>query len=147
MLDLMPMKISAKPARRSGGRWTARLASIAVVGLVALAACGNSKPSYCSTRATLQNDVKAFNTSSGVSGMKAQLTKIQNEANTLVSQAKSDFPSETSAITSSVDALSSSVKALPAHPSAAQIATVAKDASSVSSSVSTFVNASNSKCG
>ena len=142
------MKISAKPVRRSAPRWTARLASTAVVGLVALAACG-SKPSYCSARTNLQNSVKAlanFNPSSGVSGLKAQLMKIQTDANAVVSDAKSDFPSQTSAIKSSVDAFASAVNALPANPTAAQTAKVATSASSVVSSTQDFVNATNSKC-
>lgn len=63
----------------------------------------------------------------------------------MVSSAKSDFPSETGAITTSVDALKSSV-ALSSSPSAAPIATVTKDASNVVSSVKSFVDASNSKC-
>lgn len=57
-----------------------------------------------------------------------------------------DFPSETSAITSSLDALKTSVAALSASPSAAQIATVTKDAGNLVSSVTSFTNASKSKC-
>ncbi len=87
-----------------------------------------------------------MNPSSGVSGLQSQLKKIQADANTLVSQAKGDFPSQTSAIKSSVDAFSSSVTSLSANPSASQIATVTKDASNVASSVSGFDNATSSKC-
>ena len=60
--------------------------------------------------------------------------------------AKGDFPSETSAITSSVTALKNSVTALPSSPTTAQIATATRDAASVVSSVKSFVDASNSKC-
>ena len=69
-------------------------------------ACGSSKPDYCSSRTNLENSVKglaSLNASSGISGLKAQLGKIQSDVNTLVSQAKSDFPSQTSALKSSVD--------------------------------------------
>ena len=64
----------------------------------------------------------------------------------LVSSAKSDFPTETSAVKTSVDSLSSAVKALPSSPSATQIAAIGLDASNVVSSVKSFTDNSKSKC-
>jgi hypothetical protein len=113
--------------------------------VVGLAGCGSSKPAYCTDRTNLQNSVKGL-TSAGISGLKTQVGQIQSDASTLVNSAKGDFPSETSAITSSVDALKSSLGALSPSPSVAQIATVTKDAASVASSVKSFLDASNSKC-
>jgi hypothetical protein len=115
------------------------------VTVVALAGCGSSKPAYCTDRTNLQNSVKGL-TSSGISGLKSQIGQIQGDATTLVNSAKSDFPDQTSAITSSVNTLRSSLSALPSSPSAAQIATVTKNAASVASSVKSFTDASNSKC-
>ena len=112
---------------------------------ISLAGCGNSKPAYCTDRTNLENSIKGL-TSSGVSGLKTQLKQIQSDATTLVNSAKGDFPSETSAITSSVTALKNSVTALPSSPTAAQVATATRDAASVVSSVKSFVDASNSKC-
>ena len=125
-------------------------ACVAVIGLVLFAGCGSSKPAYCTDRTNLENSAKGLtelNASSGVSGVKTQLQKIQSDTTALVRSAKNDFPSQTSAIKSSVDALSSSVKTLSSSPSASQIATVAKDASNVVSSVQSFVDATSSKCG
>jgi hypothetical protein len=125
------------------------LAFAAVAGLVALAGCGSSKPGYCSDRTSLQNSIKGLtnlNASSGISGLESQLTKIQSDATALVNSAKSDFPSQTSAITSSVDALKTAVQGLSSSPSAAQIATVARDASNVVNSVKSFTDATSSKC-
>jgi hypothetical protein len=121
------------------------LAFTAAVAVVALAGCSSSKPAYCTDRTNLQNSVKGL-TSAGISGLKTQVKQIQSDATALVNSAKSDFPTETSAITSSVDALKNSLAALPSSPSAAQIATVTQDAASVVSSVKSFVDASNSKC-
>ena len=112
---------------------------------VTLADCSSGKPAYCTDRINLENSVKGL-TSSGVSGLKSRLKQIQTDATTLVNSAKGDFPSETSAITSSVSALKNSVTALPSSPSAAQIATATRNAASVVSSVKSFVDASNSKC-
>jgi hypothetical protein len=131
---------------RQGGAWVrVPLVLAAAATAVTLAGCGSSKPAYCTDRTNLENSVKGL-TSSGVSGLKSQLKQIQSDATTLVNSAKGDFPSETSAITSSVSALKTSVTALPSSPSAAQIATATKDAASVVSSVKSFVDASNSKC-
>jgi hypothetical protein len=121
------------------------LAFAAAAAVVGLAGCGSSKPAYCTDRTNLQNSVKGL-TSSGISGLKSQVKQIQSDATTLVNSAKGDFPTETSAITSSVGALKNTLAALPSSPSAAQIATVAQDAASVVSSLKSFVDASNSKC-
>jgi predicted PurR-regulated permease PerM len=121
---------------------------LVVVGL--LAGCGGSgKPSYCSKRTNLENSIKDLsnlNVSSGLSGLQAQLQKVQSDANALVSSAKGDFPVQTNAIKTSIDSLVRSVKAVTSTPSAAQIATVASDASTVVSSVKSFVDATSSKC-
>jgi hypothetical protein len=139
----------ARQSLHAAGRLIARVVCVAVLGLVALAGCGSSKPAYCSARTNLENSVNeatSLSPSSGVSALQAQFKKIQTDANAVVSQAKGDFPSETSAIKSSVDALKSAVNALPANPSASQIASVVGSASSVVSSVKSFVDASSSKC-
>ncbi len=139
----------ARQPLHAAARLIARIVCVAVLGLVALAGCGGSKPDYCSARTHLENSIKeatSLSPSSGIGALQAQFKKIQTDANAVVSQAKSDFPSETSAIKSSVDALKSAVNALPANPSASQIATVVGSASSVVSSVKSFVDASSSKC-
>jgi hypothetical protein len=124
--------------------------AIVAVALFALAACGSSKPAYCADRANLQDSIKGLtgvSLSGGISGLRSQLVKIQGDATTLVNSAKSDFPSETSAITSSVAGLSNAVKSVPSSASAQQLAPVAASATSVVSSVKSFTEATNSKCG
>jgi hypothetical protein len=131
---------------RQGSAWAwILLVLAAATAVIALAGCSSSKPAYCTDRTNLQNSVKGL-TSAGISGLKTQLTQVQSDSTALVSSAKGDFPSETSAITSSVDALKSSLAALPSSPSATQVAIVGRDAASVVSSVKSFVDASNSKC-
>jgi hypothetical protein len=119
--------------------------------VVALAGCGSSsKPGYCTARTNLENSIKGLtnlNPSAGISGLEAQLSKIQTDANALASAAKNDFPSETKAIQTSVNTLQSAVKALPKTPSAGQIATIASDAQAVATAVENFFNSTKSKCG
>ena len=145
----MAVSFSARWVHLGAGSWRARAVWIAVVGLVALAGCGSSKPAYCTDRSNLESSVKGLTSlslSSGVSGLQSQAKKIQSDATALVSSAKSDFPSETSAIKSSVSAFESAVKGLSSSPSAGQIATVASAGSSVVSSVKSFTDATSSKC-
>jgi hypothetical protein len=127
----------------------APVAVVAATALIAVAGCGSSKPAYCSDRTNLENSVKgltSLNFSSGISGLESQAKKIESDATSLVNAAKSDFPSETGAVKSSVDALANAVKALPSSPSATQIAAIGASAASVASSVKSFVDTSKSKC-
>jgi hypothetical protein len=125
------------------------LACIGVIGLIALSGCGSSKPAYCSNLTTLQSSIKGLTgevKSGGVSALETQLKKIESDATTLVNSAKSDFPNETSAITSSIDTLAGSVKALGSSPSAKDVLGLAPQAAGVVSSVKGFSDATNSKC-
>jgi len=123
---------------------------LAATASLALPACGGSdKPGYCSDRSQLESSIKdltKLTPSSGISGLQSQLQTIQRNANTLVASARADFPSETSAIRTSVNRLASDVRALPSNPSTAQIASLASNASSVVSAVSSFMDATKSKC-
>jgi hypothetical protein len=134
---------------RSAPKWTPRALSIAAVGLVALAGCGSSKPSYCTDRSNLQSSIQgltSLNASSGASALKSQASKIESDATALVNSAKSDFPSETSAIQSSVTAFKSAIGGLSSSPSSGEIATVASAGAGVVNSVKSFMNATSSKC-
>jgi hypothetical protein len=143
------MRISARPGARASVLLACAVATGALIGCSS-ASTTSTKPGFCADRANLQNAIKGLTSltaSSGVSGLKSQVDTIQNAATALVNSAKSDFPGQTSAITSSVDALKSSVADLPANPSAAQIATITKDAASVVSSVTSFMSATSTQCG
>jgi uncharacterized protein YoxC len=141
---------SARSARRARAIWRVAITCALAAGAIAAAGCGgSSKPAYCSTRTDLENSVKgltSLNVSSGVSGLESQLKKIESNATKLVSQAKSDFSSETQAIKSSLDSLTAAVKGLSSSPSTGQIATVASDASKFVDSVKSFTDATSSKC-
>jgi len=124
---------------------------LAVLALVAASGCGGggSKPGYCTDRAALEQSVKGLTKLSpaqGLSGLQSQLQTIQSEVNRLVASAKSDFPTETSAIRTSFTALATDVRALPSSPSATQIATLASDATAAVSAVRSFFDATKSKC-
>ena len=144
--------IKRERSRRGMGRaWWTRVAGavLPAIAVIAVAGCGSSKPAYCSDRTNLNNAVKnlpSVTSSSGISGLTSQISTIQSDATSLVSSAKSDFPTQTSAVKTSVDTLKSAVKALPSSPSTSQVAAIAVDAGNVESSVTSFSDASKSKC-
>jgi hypothetical protein len=82
----------------------------------------------------------------GTNALKSALTKVENDANAVVSSAKSDFPNESGALQSSVNSLAASAKALGSNPSAAAIAQTVSDAAAVSTAVQSFSSATSSKC-
>lgn len=122
----------------------------AVAVAIAATGCGSSsKPSYCGKLSDLQSSVKdlpSATTSGGVSGLRSQLATVESDARAVVDAARSDFPSETAALSGSVAQLNVSVRALPSNPSASQLAGVAANASAVVTSVKGFASATSSKC-
>jgi hypothetical protein len=128
------------------------LLACATVVVLAVSACGgSSKPGYCSDRSNLEQAIKDVGNvkvaqSGGLSQLKSQLQKVETSANTLVSSAKSDFPTETGALSSSVSKLKSDVQGLPSSPSPQQLAATAADAKSVVTSFQNLKKATDSKC-
>lgn len=122
----------------------------AISALVAVTGCGGGgKPGYCADRDNLESSIKDLSNlslSGGLSGLQTQLRTIQDNATKLVDSARSDFPSETSAIRTSVNALVGDVRALSSSPTPAQVASIASDASAVVRSVTSFTDATSSKC-
>jgi uncharacterized membrane protein HdeD (DUF308 family) len=124
------------------------LAVLMLAMIVVASGCGG-KPEYCANLTTLQASVKSLPseaTKGGVSGLKTQLTTIESQAKTLAASAKSDFPTESSAVESSVAQLSSSVSGLTEKPAAAEIAALGLNASAVVNSVQAFTAATKSEC-
>lgn len=138
------------PARRRRRLGPVLLACVVAFALLALTGCGgSSKPAYCSNRTSLENSVKGLKSvdlKNGLGGLKSQLKTIQSDATALVSSAKTDFPTETSAVQTSVQTLTAAAKNLSTSPSVSQITKIASDAAAVSTSVKSFVDATSSKC-
>jgi hypothetical protein len=136
----------------SSGRGRTAVALVTVVaGAALLTACGgSSKPSYCASIDSLKSSIKAVPSTKivqeGTNALKAALTKVEEDAKAVVSSAKSDFPNETSALSSSVNALASSATALTSTPSAAAVAQTVSDAAAVSTAAKNLASATSSKC-
>lgn len=136
---------------KRGGAATLALSFLAV--LVVLAGCGSSKPAFCSQVSELENSIKALgslNAQSGISGLETALAKIDTNAKTVVSSAKSEFPTQTAAIEKSVTALEATAKEVAGATSTqARTTAISKlpgQVSAVGTAFSEFSNATKSKC-
>jgi hypothetical protein len=120
----------------------------------AFAGCGSSssssKPAYCSDKSALGNSVKGLKTvdvkSNGIGALTTQVQKVQSDAMSLASSAKSAFPDQSSAITSSVNSLNTTVKGLSSPPSLNEVTGVATEVANVGSAFKGFSDAASSKC-
>ena len=136
------------PARRLL-RALALMGALSALVVAAVGCGGGGKPGYCADRDNLESSIRDLGNlslSGGLSGLQTQLREIQSNATTLVDSARGDFPSETSAIRTSVNALASDVRSLSASPSPASVTALASDVSSVVRSVTSFTDATSSKC-
>ena len=91
--------------------------ALIATALVAAGCGGSSKPAYCSNVSDLQqsvDDLKNIQLKSGaLSTLQTDLQKVQNNADAVVSSAKQDFPSQTSALKSSVRAFQTRSSSCP----------------------------------
>jgi hypothetical protein len=137
------------------GRRGPRAAVLATVGLTVLllplAGCGSSKPSYCAKEAELKSSVKALGEvnvlQGGTNAVTTALKKVETSATGLVEAAKSEFPTQTEAIDSSLTALMSSAKQLSSSPTdTSVISKIPGQVAALGSAVTGFTNATSSKC-
>jgi hypothetical protein len=121
------------------------------VGLLLLAGCGSDdKPEYCSNVSDLQqsvDDLKGVQLESGaLSALQTDVQNVQGNVDAVVSSAKQDFPSETSALESSVSSLSTSIEQLPASPTPQTTAAVARTVNSVVTAAQGLEGVTSSAC-
>ena len=124
--------------------------AVAAASLVAAGCGGSSKPDYCSKVSDLQqsvNDLKGVQLQSGaLSTIQTDVQKVQSNATAVVSSAKQDFPTQTSALQSSVSTLSATINALPSAPTPQQLLPLAPQIRSVGTASQDLSNATNSAC-
>ena len=126
--------------------------ALTAAALVAAGCGGSNKPAYCSDVSDLQqsvDDIKnvQLSESGALSMLKTDLQTVQSNADAVVSSAKQDFPSETSALQSSVSSLSTTIKQVPQSPTVQQLAPVGVAITSVVSATKALESATSSACG
>jgi outer membrane murein-binding lipoprotein Lpp len=124
------------------------IASIAV-GSVVWLGCGSSKPEYCSKTDDLQQALSTMKddvTAGKVSAIQPDVQTVRKDVDAVVSSARSDFPSQTKALDSSISKLTAAVEALPSSPSVSDVVQLAGDVGAVTTAVREFKTATSSKC-
>jgi uncharacterized protein YoxC len=122
----------------------------AVVALsVPLVGCG--KPSYCSKVDDLKSSVAQIKNvnpvSTGSNSIVHTVNQIEKNINSVVSSAKSDFPNETRALSSSYSALKGTVTQVSGgQTSRSTLTTLAAQAVTFANAVDDFRSATKSKC-
>jgi Sec-independent protein translocase protein TatA len=100
----------------------------------------------------MENAVKSLPTvrdvkTNGVGTFKSAVAQLQQDATTAVSQTKSDFSSQTTALKSAVDALSRTAKQIASTPSVQTLAQLPAQLSAVGTAAKNLQSAVSSKCG
>ena len=131
-------------------RWLWITVALPAAAFVAVGCGGSDKPAYCSDVSDLKqsvDDLKGVKVESGaLPTLQADFKKVQTNADAVVSSAKNDFPSETSALKSSVTSLANSIQQLPPSPTAQQLAPLAQQANSVVTASNGLQSATSSAC-
>jgi hypothetical protein len=124
--------------------------ALAAAALVGAGCGGDDKPEYCSNVSDLQqsvDDLKSIQPDSAiVSTLQTDVQKVQSNADAVVSSAKQDFPTETTALESSVSTLSTAINKLPPSPSPQQLFALAPQIRSVGTAAQGLSGATSSAC-
>lgn len=154
----MTPTIRPRDSRANRRRHPATLALIALlIGGAALAGCGSSsnsassKPGYCSAVADLESSIKTLPSAdevkkNGVSALKSAFTQVQQDAATVVDEAKTAFSTQTTALKDSVETLSTTVPQIASSPTPEAIAQLPAQISAVATSADNLQSAVSSKC-
>jgi hypothetical protein len=126
------------------------LAAALVAAIVAvLVGCGgSSKPSYCSDLSNLKSSVNDLKNVSitDLSSVKSAIQKVESDGKAVVSSAKDDFPSETSALSTSLSALETTLGQLNSSTATAALKQLPAQVSATVTAVDNFSSATKSKC-
>jgi hypothetical protein len=122
-----------------------------VIAVLAAPLTGCGKPSYCSKVSDLKSSVKQIRNidplSTGSNSIVHSFNQIEKDTKAVVSSAKSDFPSETQALSSSYSALKGTVTKVSAgQTSRATLTTLALQVHAFANTVDDFKTTTNSKC-
>jgi hypothetical protein len=132
-------------------RWPLLPAAILVLVLSGLAAgCSSSKPAYCTDAANLKTSVSNLGNvnvaKNGLGSLQTALSSVQANANAFASDAKSAYPSQTTALQNSVSSLGTAITSAKGQPPLTAAAAVASSVTQVKTSASALQSAISGTC-
>ena len=142
------MRAAYRPGPR---RWLLLAAAIVVLVLSGLAAgCSSSKPAYCTDAANLKTSVSNLGNvnvaTNGLGSLQAALSSVQANASSFASDAKSAFPSQTTALQNSVSSLGAAITSAKGQPPLTAATAVASSVAQVKTSASALQSAVSGTC-
>ena len=131
-------------------RWLLLPAAAALVLSGLAAGCSSSKPAYCTDAANLKTSVSNLGNvdvaKNGLSSLQTALSGVQTNANTFASDAKSAFPSQTTALQNSVSSLGTAITSAKGQPPLTAAAAVAPAVAQVKTSATALQSAVSGTC-
>ena len=140
------MRATYRPGPR---RWLLLPAAVLVLSGLATA-CSSSKPAYCTAASQLKTSVQNLGNITinihDLSSVNTAVSKVSKAAKTFASEAKSAYPSQTTALKNSLTSLETAIKAAQAQPSLTTIAAVVPAVKQVKTSAGSLQSAAKGKC-
>jgi hypothetical protein len=110
----------------------------------------SSKPAYCTAASQLKTSVHNLGNvhvaQNGLSSLQTALSKVQASATTFAADAKSAYPSQTTALKNSLSSLDTAIKAAEGQPPLTAAAAVVPAVTQVKTSASNLQSAVKGKC-
>ncbi len=144
------MRATCRPGTR--GWLLVAAAVLAVSGLAAgcSSSSSSSKPAYCTAASQLKTSIHNLGdvnvAENGLSSLQAAVGKVQTSATAFAADAKSAYPSQTTALKNSLSSLDTAIKSAKGQPPVTAAAAVVPSVSQVKNSASTLESAVQGKC-
>jgi hypothetical protein len=110
----------------------------------------SSKPAYCTAASQLKTSVRNLGNITinihDLSSVNTAVSKVSNDAKTFASEAKSAYPSQTTALKNSLSGLETAIKSAKGQPSLATVAAVVSSVTQVKTSAGNLQSAAAGKC-
>ena len=140
------MKSADRPGLR---RWALLPAAVLVLSGLA-AGCSSSKPAYCTDADQLKTSVQDLGNVNinvhDLSSVNTAVSKVQADATAFASDAKSAYPSQTTALKTSLSSLETAVKSAMGQPSVTTVAAVVSSVTQVKTAAGNVQTAVKGKC-
>jgi hypothetical protein len=143
-----------RPVHRPGLRSWALVPATALVLAMLAAGCSSSstssKPAYCADASQLKTSVNDLGNVTinvhDLSSVNTAVSKVQASAKKFATDAKSAYPSQTTALQNSVSSLEAAVKSAVSQPSVTTVAAVVSSVSQVKTAADNLQTAVKGKC-
>jgi hypothetical protein len=108
------------------------------------------KPAYCTAASDLKTSVQDLGNITinvhDLSSVNTAVSKVQADAKTFASEAKSAYPSQITALSTSLSGLQAAVKSAIGQPSLTTVAAVVSSITQVKTAAGNLQNAASGKC-